>query len=369
MMKQDNQPTAAEVAKSLTTEEVAALKRVSHGRNLNAITYTELFEKGLVVVKYTTGLSNQDVLTPLGTEVLSALEPSAPADGQSLTTKYAIGKSTRHKDGDEVHAPPVSTDTDFLDESFRLRSIVFDTYDKAKEAADKAGTINPVGFVVLRISDSAAHQSATAAEGDFVPNKKFSDMTSDELAKWHADEYLMWNGETVEETFAKDTPQPSHEATEATSPSDDLDSVDLAVASISAEFIGKKDHMEAVWSNLNTIDESWHEARTELATLRSQLTVQAAERAKMVAHIDDMHAAHEEQQTEIADLKAQAKDDVRTQTKYFDEIWAHVTAGKIGNWDYPAQVVRHVGHMAEDFASQQARIEAAGKLAAAGDTE
>jgi hypothetical protein len=68
-----------------------------------------------------------------------------------MMMKYCIGKATRHKEGDIVFHPVVSSDAAFLDESFRLRSMVFDTYDEAKEAARKAGEINPVGFVVLNI--------------------------------------------------------------------------------------------------------------------------------------------------------------------------------------------------------------------------
>jgi hypothetical protein len=37
----------------------------------------------------------------------------------------------------------------------------------------------------------------------FTPNKKFTDMTPDELAKWHADEYFMWTGRTLDETWAR----------------------------------------------------------------------------------------------------------------------------------------------------------------------
>lgn len=66
----------------------------------------------------------------------------------------------------------------------------------------------------------------------------------------------------------------------------------------------------------------------------------------------------------LAGVEADSKDTLRTATENLDEIWAHVTAGKIGSWDYPAQVVRHVGHMSDDFKALEAD-----KLAAAGLVE
>ena len=38
----------------------------------------------------------------------------------------------------------------------------------------------------------------------------------------------------------------------------------------------------------------------------------------------------------------------------FDKIWSVVTADKMGKWDYPAQVVRHVEHMRDNYAALEA---------------
>lgn len=39
---------------------------------------------------------------------------------------------------------------------------------------------------------------------DFVPNMPFSEMTPEEVALWHREEYEIWEGETIEETLARD---------------------------------------------------------------------------------------------------------------------------------------------------------------------
>lgn len=50
-------------------------------------------------------------------------------------------------------------------------------------------------------------------------------------------------------------------------PFDEIDGVGYAVAMLSAEFIGKKDTQESVWSHLKTIEDAWQKALTELRSL------------------------------------------------------------------------------------------------------
>ena len=40
----------------------------------------------------------------------------------------------------------------------------------------------------------------------------------------------------------------------------------------------------------------------------------------------------------------------------YNAIWLMVRGNKVGEWDYPAQVTRYVGHMCDDLAAAQKRL-------------
>ncbi len=54
-------------------------------------------------------------------------------------------------------------------------------------------------------------------------------------------------------------------------------------------------------------------------------------------------------QKEFSDLQLEHAYELQSELETFDKIWSAVTADKIGAWDYPAQVVRHVKHMRDDL--------------------
>lgn len=138
------------------------------------------------------------------------------------------------------------------------------------------------GHDVLVEYGKLAPRQPVLAPDDFVPNKKFTDMTPEELAKWHADEYKMWMGETVEESFAKDNGQPVL-ATTAGEAIDDSWKFRKMGAGVSStdyrETLSREGLLDYLKERESTMEDVYHQLRaqaTELHADNERLSAQLA---------------------------------------------------------------------------------------------
>lgn len=346
---------AAAIAADLTAEEVQGLHDVDRGYSIEKMsTWVLLHDKKLVGKKQKNRVV-KEFLSPLGERVLAVL--AAQPQAAEVTTASLITEYEVYRDASWFNGLACKSYGDWLQDRPAPQQPVLATAEGEAKPRPRLGdtlTVKAMGSRIKALQADNEHLSAQlTAEGE-------SDARYDEsVAMEIASAEMCETSERLNPILIQDDWQAKYNKLVVDHARTIIECNDMSaqLAALTAPLsatVGKGYGIPEI--SIAALVKNYRKGTLILSDGRSHM-------GNILCDIVERQAAEITALTgRLADAEADSKDTLRTDEENLNEIWAYATGGKIGNWDYPAQVVRHVGHMADDFAALQRQQQAVGGL-------